>query len=79
MWQCLAVDLQESTTVVNTIELLMLFNVFRNFAMKHWLVTNAGGSKVDFEVFFKSLEAGQRKVSVLIQFVNVVLIFFIGL
>jgi len=34
----------------------------KNFAMKHWLGTNPGGSKVDFEAFFKSLEAEQKKV-----------------
>jgi hypothetical protein len=41
-----------------------LYNFFRNFAMnlKHWLGTNPGGSKVDFEAFFKSFEAGQKKV-----------------
>ena len=30
--------------------------------MKHWLDTNNGGSKVDFEVFFKSLAVDQKKV-----------------
>jgi hypothetical protein len=39
-----------------------VFIFYRNFAMKHWLDTNNGGSKVDFEVFFKSLAVDQKKV-----------------